>query len=302
MTNNSFPFRQEFVAYLEIELELSPYTVEGYLLDLQLFFIFLELEYFLEGVKIEGINTEHIREFMAFLKHERQNAAKTRNRKLTSLRNYFDFLKISGYLKNRENPAKKLRNARVPERLPVYLALDEAEAFLKASLTTSPYPYRDHCLMRLFLQAGPRAQELLQLETGDINLKEKELLIRGKGAKERIIPLTDSSCQVLEAHLEKRLPDYTQQEKVFLNHKGVPLSNRGVELLFHKICKKAGIRKPHLSVHKLRHTCFTMLLKEGVDIRVLKELAGHESIDSTEIYVHVANEEVRRAMDKHPLA
>ncbi len=297
-----FPFRDEFVDYLEIESELSRYTVEGYLLDLQLFFFFMELNYFQKEIRVELIKPEHIRDFLAFLKNERQNGAKTRNRKLTSIRSYFTFLKMSAYLGKGRNPARKLRNAKVPEKLPVYLIKEEAEALLRASLIDSHLPYRDYCILLILLQAGLRAQELLKLETNDINLQEKELFIKGKGSRERIIPLTDMSCQALREHLERRLPGHDSEKRIFLNHRGEPLGNRGLELLFHKIRLKANIDKPHLSVHKLRHTCLTMLLKEGVDIRVLKELAGHECIDSTEIYVHVAKEEVRKAMDKHPLA
>jgi len=127
------------------------------------------------------------------------------------------------------------------------------------------------------------------------------VLFKGKGDKQRIIPLSKSTLRALGEYLQKRLPASSKNKHIFLNNRGEPITPRGVQLLFKRICKEAEILRPELSVHKLRHTCLTLLLREGVDIVTLKEIAGHDDIGSTEIYLHVTDEEVRLAVKKHPL-
>jgi integrase/recombinase XerC len=183
----------------------------------------------------------------------------------------------------------------------VFLNLEEAEALIKASRMDSIRPYRDHAMIRLFLQTGLRLDELVRLERSDINLREGYIRVRGKGDKERLLPLTEATARALQEHLERLLPASPQIEKVFLNQRGQPITWRGVQMIFDRICRQAGLVRPGLSPHKLRHTCLTLLLREGVDLMTLKELAGHASISSTAVYAHVDLDDVRNAVEKHPL-
>lgn len=123
----------------------------------------------------------------------------------------------------------------------------------------------------------------------------------GKGNKERQVPLTEKTCRALEEYLKVRRPVSERERAVFLNKDGRAISRRGVQKLFERICVKAGLSRPGLFVHKLRHTCLTLLLQVGVDLVTLKEIAGHEHVSTTEIYLHVTQEEVRNAIEKHPL-
>lgn len=297
----NIPYAQEFKDYLDVESEFAPSTQDAIMLDLRILFFFLQLEYFDETVDITEIASEHIRGFLHFLKVVRDNSAVTRNRKLASVNIYFSFLKSGGYLGRQKNPARGLRYAKKPRNLPVYLTQEEAEKILMVAPLDSPTPFRDLAIMRLFLQTACRLQELVQLRHNNVFLNERLVKYNGKGNVERIVPLTDKTVLALNEHMERRLSVYEYVPEIFLNHRGKPLGKRGVQLLFHRIRERARIDRPGLSVHKLRHTSLTLLLRQGVDIAVLQEIAGHADIGSTEIYLHVVNEDVRQAMDKHPL-
>ena len=297
----SFPFEQEFVDYLEVELGFMPGSIETYSLHLGQFSFFLQLNYFPEGIEVKKIDPEHVRSYLYFLKQEKMCKSTTRNNKLAALSTYFDFLKVSGHLGRKKSPVKNLRKAKEPFNLPVHMTKSEAELFLKATWFDTEFPYRDYAIMKLFLQTGIRLAELVGLGKSDLDLNSGSIFVRGKGAKERILPLTESTAEALRIQLEKRPPFIDDGGYMFLNSKKYPMEKRGVQLLFHRVRKKAGIEKPGLTVHSLRHTCFTLLLKEGVDIVTLQELAGHKDIDSTSIYTHVVNEDMRKAMERHPL-
>lgn len=297
------PYGQEYIDYLDIERGLARRTMEEYWQDL-----FLFIEYMNKNnpkgnapLKLQEITTDSIRGFLTYLKEERDNGPGARNRKLASLRSYFEFLVSSEYLEGKKDPTRKIRNAKKPKTLPVFLSIEESDALIKAARINSKLPYRDYAMIRLFLQTACRVSELIGLETEDIDFSEEHILLKGKGDKERYIPLTESTSLALKDYLERRLPASQDINKVFLNHRGVPITRRGVQTVFNRTCKEAGLLKPNLSAHKLRHTCLTLLMREGVDVVTLMELAGHADISSTEIYIHVTQKDVRIAIDKHPL-
>ena len=171
--------------------------------------------------------------------------------------------------------------------------LESAGAFRNPELNVA--------MFRFFLQTGCRIGELLTLDLDRLNLKERSVRLIGKGNKERQVPLTEKTCQVVEDYFKVRRPVSELETAVFLSKDGRAISRRGVQKLFERICVKAGLSRPGLSVHKLRHTCLTLLLQEGVDLVTLKEIAGHEHLSTTEIYLHVTQKEVRNAIEKHPL-
>jgi len=155
--------------------------------------------------------------------------------------------------------------------------------------------------MQLF-QTVLRLDEMTRLERGDINLEEEcARVVRGKGDKERLVPLTETTIKALKTHLERMLTVSIDIRKVFLNQHGKPVTRRGVQMIFERICNAAGLVRKGLSPHKLRHTCLTLLYREGFDLMTLKELVGHDDIGSPEIYAHVDMSDVRRAVGKHPL-
>ncbi|EEG77469.1 tyrosine-type recombinase/integrase [Dethiobacter alkaliphilus] len=299
MKEESFPYQQEFTDYLEIERGLSDGTVEGYRRDLNIFTQLMVREFFPQGMILDQLETKHVRRFLVYLKKERSNDAGTRNRKLASLRSYFSFLEIQGYVES--NPVQQLKNVKTAKLLPVFLTKDESDRLINAARMHNKPPYRDYAMMRVLLQTGCRLDEMVSLNLDSLNLEDRYMRIIGKGNKERMIPLTDKTCAALAEYLAGRLPEDKNEQAVFLNQRGRRISHRGVQLIFNQTCKEAGLNKERLTVHKLRHTCFTMLLNAGVDLPTIKDIAGHENISSTEIYVHVTQREIRSAMAKHPL-
>lgn len=299
MLREKFPFEQEYVDYLEIELGLSGRTIGSYCQVIRFFVRFLKEKWFAEELDVTEIEEKHIRNYLAYLKKERLNSPRSRNSHLVALRSYFGYLEIQGCMMNKKNPTRRLKNVKFAKKLPVFLNLDEAKAILAAA-KGSPHSKRDFAIMKLFLQTGCRLSELLQLEISQINLKEKHVRFLGKGSKERIVPLTDSTCQAIMDYLAVRPPAALNSKQVFLSVYGWPISASNVYSLFESICIRAGIQQENVSIHTLRHTCFTLLLKAGVDIATIKEIAGHEDINTTSIYLHVTQNEVRTAMEKHP--
>ena len=204
-------------------------------------------------------------------------------------------------MKFKRNPARRIKKAREPVSMPVILSLEEAKILVKAARHYAFRPYRDHAMMQLFLQTGLRIDELTRLERDDLNLREEYIRVRGKGDKGRLVPLTETTIKALQTPLERMLPRSPEIKRVFLNQHGRPITTRGVQMVFDRICQAAGLIKKGLSPHKLRHTCLTLLYREGVDLMTLKELAGHDHTCSTEIYAHVDMGDVRKAVEKHPL-
>jgi len=296
------PYEQEYIDYLDIECGNQLRSIEAYLIDLRVFFRYLRNKSY-QQIPVEPslINHEQIREFLDYMVDVRKNGPRARNRKLAAIRNYFNFLVLEGLLKFKRNPARRIKKAREPVSIPVILSLEEAKVLVKAARLYAFRPYRDHAIMQLFLQTGLRLDELTRLERGDINLEEEYVRVRGKGDKERLVPLTETTIKSLQIHLERMLPRSPAITKVFLNQHGRPVTRRGVQMIFERICNAAGLVRKGLSPHKLRHTCLTLLYREGVDLMTLKELAGHDDIGSTEIYAHVDMSDVRKAVEKHPL-
>ena len=294
-----FPYRKEYSDHLLVERGVSVATVNGYGLDLELFFGHLAVQLQKE-VAPGQIEPVHILGFLTHSARERGNVAKTRNRKLAALKSYFGYLERYGKLGGGENPVKRFQSVRTPKRLPVYFTEEEAAALLEAAAAFR-YPARNVAMFRFFLQTGCRIGELLSLELSRLDLKGRTVRLIGKGNKERQVPLTERTCRALQEYLEVRRPVCANEPAVFLNKDGRAISRRGVQKLFERVCERAGLSRPGLSIHKLRHTCLTLLLQQGVDLVTLKQIAGHENISTTEIYLHVTQKEVRQAIEKHPL-
>ncbi|MDW7685375.1 MAG: tyrosine-type recombinase/integrase [Bacillota bacterium] len=294
----TFPCEQSFVDYLAIERGLTERSIEAYCIDLRVFAGYMDER--AAGWDVAGVTDKHVRGFLGYLKKERDNGPITRNRKLASLRSYFQFLELEGHIREATSPTRRLRDVKTSRTLPVFLNQADGEALLSGAKMDSRYPERDYALIQFFLQTGCRLNEVVQMELDHLHLGEGYVRVRGKGGRERFVPLTESTCRALEAYLVVRSPK-VQTKRVFLSHRGIAISRRGVQELFERICKKAGVEREKLSVHKLRHTCLTLLMKAGVNLVTLQEIAGHENISTTGIYVHVTRNEVRAAMEKHPL-
>lgn len=294
----------------------SPRTVDGYYLDLRSFIRFLmvknsvvsnDLDY--SEIKIANADFSLIKnatrkdamEFLSEFQRNRGNHAKTRSRKVSAIRSFYKYLTVSAG-KLTENPMLNLETPSLKKALPKYLTLEQALELLTHVETS--FTERDFCIITLFLNCGMRLSELCGINLSDIH--DNRLKLLGKGNKERIVYLNNSCLSAIDSYLTvlnsgekiKRV----DKNALFLNNRGKRISPRRVEQIVEECLQKAGLGNMGISPHKLRHTAATLLYQDaGVDIRVLKELLGHESLATTEIYTHVSNRQIEDASNKSPL-
>jgi site-specific recombinase XerD len=295
-----YPYYDQYSKHILIIKGLQESTYRNYDREIRLFFAYLDKEYnpkIREPVQIEPL---YILKYLNSEIKRSGNPDQIRYRILLVLRSYFDFLDRYGYLKGGLNPTLRFKLKKPKKRLPVYLTLEEAEKFLEAA-NTGKYAVRDHAMFRFLLQTGCRMGELLNLRLdSSFDFEAWKVRITGKGNRERIIPLTEKTCRALQEYLKVRKPAEKGEQAFFLNSQGRPIRASTVRRQFRMICNKAGLHKAGLTVHKLRHTCLTLLLNAGVDLVTLKQIAGHQYIRTTAVYLHVSEEQLRRAVEKHP--
>lgn len=294
----------------------SPRTVDGYYIDLRSFIRFLmiknsvvssDLDY--SEIKIDSANFELIKnatrqdamEFLSEFQRNHDNQAKARSRKVSAIRSFYKYLTVSAG-KLTENPMLNLETPSLKKALPKFLTLEQALELLTHVETN--FTERDYCIITLFLNCGMRLSELCGINISDIH--DNRLKLLGKGNKERIVYLNNSCLTAIDNYLAvlnsgekiKRV----DKNALFLNNRGQRIGPRRVEQIVEECLQKADLDGMGISPHKLRHTAATLLYQDaGVDIRVLKELLGHESLSTTEIYTHVSNRQIEDASNKSPL-
>ncbi len=319
--NESPQLVKDFVGYKLSIQNRSPKTVEQYELDLTIFFRYLlakraglptmgeEFDKIdLSAVDlsfIRSIREEDIYDFFGYLTRERNNKAKARARKLSSLKSFFRYLEVTKKLIDK-NPAANIEAPGVKRALPKFLSLDESLLLLETieNDTASESRLRDYAIVTLFLNCGMRLSELCGINLTDVDKDMRSLRVLGKGAKERVIYLNDACREAMENWLKVR-QEMTIKDKnaFFLSRLGKRISNKTVQWMIYKYLDRAGLGNRHLSVHKLRHTAATLLYQEGgVDVLVLKDILGHEQLNTTQIYTHVSNRQLEEAVGKNPLA
>ena len=312
---------KDFMNYKLSIQNRSPKTIEQYELDLIIFFRYLIArdkglptsgEIFdhidTSGITIENIRAiteEDVYDFFLFISKERQNKVKARARKLSSLKSFFRYLEVTKKVIDK-NPAANIETPSVKNALPKYLTLDESLLLLETieQDSASENRERDYCIVTLFLNCGMRLSELCGISLTDIDANLRSLRVLGKGAKERILYLNEACQDALRTWLVTR-EKYTIKDKnaLFISSRGKHISNKTVQWIIYKYLDRAGLGNRHLSVHKLRHTAATLMYQEGgVDVLVLKDILGHEQLNTTQIYTHVGNRQLEEAVKRNPLA
>lgn len=299
-TAHDIPCKEKYLRFMFTERGLATGTIENNLMRLKQFIRFMQNEFGMEVFDPIQILPSHIRRYLFYLKNERGNSPGTRNGKLAALGSYYNFLECYELIEEEHNPTRLVRKARVPSRLPVYLTLEEAKELLDVAAASSQ-PERDIALLRVALQTGLRVGELVSLRVSDINFKERTLFVQGKGNRERMVPLTVNTCEALHDYLKVRKPYLPQVRALFLNQCGSGMTGELLNSTFRHLCQGAGLQKKGLSSRNLRHTCLTLLMQAGADLRAIQKLAGHKSLRSTQIYLHVSQKQLKDAMKKHPL-
>lgn len=296
----------------------SERTVDGYYMDLRLFFRFIKVTKQLNNNftdfnknKIDDlpvsiliqITRPDIYAFLNYTLSNRENKAKSRARKISSLRSFFKYITTkTTYLS--ENPAIDIDLPSTKKSIPKYLSLEESITLL--SSVQGDFVERDYCIITLFLNCGMRLSELVGINYSDI--KENTIRLLGKGNKERIIYLNDACINAIEQYQNYKLHRYLKtkpkdEKALFLTTRGTRISARRVQQIVEQCLNLANLNGQGYSPHKLRHTAATLMYQHGnVDIRVLKEILGHEDISTTEIYTHMSNKKMEDAAGSSPLA
>ncbi len=280
---------EQFMDYLSFERGLSDRTLSAYGLDLAKLFAFL-VE--LGRTRPEEIRSQDLREFVFHLKDSGLAPASIR-RALSSIRSYFGFLLEEGILET--DPSEKLETPRAWRKLPDVLSVAEMEGLLNAPDPDSALYWRDRSILEVLYATGMRVSELVALGMGDVDLGEGTCVVFGKGAKERMVPLGTFARRALERYLAEVRPGLEKGKgggKVFLNHRGRPLTRMAIWSLVKKYAARAGVQRD-VSPHTLRHTFATHLLEGGADLAAVQELLGHADISTTQIYTHVDREYLR---------
>ncbi len=312
-------YLNSFLDYSITILNKSPNTIKEYNYDLAMFLKFIMLHFNLASSKdfkdinisnlsldvIKKIELNDIHAFLAYLTTTYHSKAATRARKVSSIRAFFNYLSQKANLIDK-NPAQNLETPKIEKRMPKYLTLDDSKKLLSVTSDEERNKERDYAIITLFLNCGLRLSELIGININDISFDDAKMTVIGKGNKERTIYLNKACLQAINSYLEVRPKIGIKPSSIkalFLSERKERISKRTVQYVVDKELRRAGLDTKKYSTHKLRHTAATLMYQYGnVDIRALQELLGHESISTTEIYTHVANEQVRNAVEVNPLS
>ena len=317
---------REYAEYTVVIKGNSEKTVCEYLLDLRTFFRFMISKWNgmdlidvskddFEKISIKGINENDVKritqkniiEYLMFAGYQRDNSPTTRMRKLSALRSFFKYAHVKEHIID-VNPTSDVDAPKKAATLPKYLTVEESVKLIETVKNDkeSKTRVRDYAIIVLFLNTGMRLSELVGLNMESIDPEITMIKVLGKGSKERMIYLNKAARAALIEYLRQRLdPKHvrTSSNAVFLSGRESRISNKTVQWMVQKYLKMAGLGAKGLSVHKLRHTAATLMYQSGkVDIRVLKDILGHEQLNTTQIYTHVVDRNLEEAVENNPLS
>ncbi len=283
---------------MKVEKGLAKNTVLAYGRDLGKFARFIARS----QKQLEGVTRDDIVDFLASLYRQKLDSRSVA-RHLVSLRNFFRFALLEGYVQS--DPTLTLESPRVRLSLPTYLRLEEVDRLLAQPGTSKPLGIRDMAILEVLYSTGLRVSELVGLRVGDLEMKMGCLRCIGKGDKERLVPIGRKAIQVVERYLLesrplllRKAPAGPANPYLFVNCMGGPLSRVGVWKTLAACGRRAGLRT-RLTPHKLRHSFATHLLERGADLRSVQLMLGHASITTTQIYTHVVEERLKHIYKAH---
>lgn len=283
-----------YVRYLRLERNLSPNTIEAYRNDLA------HLEAFMmrNNLKLENVTLEQLHTFAASL-HEYGITPRSQARVLSGVRSFFRFLVLDGVVES--DPTELLEWPSLPEHLPVVLTLEEIDRIEDSIDLSKAEGARNRAIIEVLFSCGLRVSELVNMKISDLYLEDRVLLVRGKGNKERLVPVSNKAIADLkrwffDRNLMKIKPG--EDDYVFLNRRGAHLTRTMILIMVKRQAEEAGIKKT-ISPHTFRHSFATALLQGGADLRSIQAMLGHEKIDTTLVYTHISNEQLRKAILEH---
>ncbi len=284
----------KFINYLEVEKDASNYTLLNYHKDLEEFAAFSNLE------DLKDITHLKLRTWLAFLK-KKNYARATVARKLAVLRSFFKFCVRENFIET--NPALSLATPKQEKKLPNFLTENEIIKLLEAPDRNTEIGLRDRAILETLYSTGMRVGELVALNTENIDFIGGVIKVRGKGKKERLLPVGECALKAVRQYLDKKVASASESGRVvFLNKRGCRINQRTIRRIVEKyikvFCNKTGI-----SPHSLRHSFATHLLDRGADLRSVQELLGHANLSTTQIYTHITTQRLKEVYSKaHPRA
>ncbi len=275
-----------FKRYLEFERNLSKNSVQAYLNDVRKLQVYSEEH----NLNVEELTSQHIREFLTWINSFGVSPF-TQARLLSGIKVFFNFMQLEHNLSH--NPAELIEAPRLPRNLPDVLSVHEIDHLIQAIDLSSPEGMRNKAMLEVLYGCGLRVSELTQLKLSNLFLEIDFIKVEGKGSKERLIPIGGEASKYLKIYIhEVRVHQPVKpgnEDFVFLNRRGSPLSRVMVFIIIKDLAKKIGLHKK-ISPHTFRHSFASHLVEGGADLRAIQEMLGHESITTTEIYTHIDND------------
>ena len=278
----------EYLEYLKYQKNYSDYTIKSYKDDVLEYLNYLNRE----ALNFKKVEYSDIRFYLMYLKDEKKDDNSSINRKLSSLRGFYKFMANEGIVKS--NVFSLVNGPKKSKKLPRYFEYNELEELFKVPDTRNPLGQRDLLLLEMLYTTGVRVGELVSIKVKDIDLNNRNILILGKGNKERFVQFGEYCEDILKEYLKdgRKILNSKDSEYLFLNNNGGELTERGVRFILDKLIKQTGINK-NISPHMIRHSFATHLLNEGCDLLTVQKLLGHESIKATQIYTHVTTDRLK---------
>ena len=290
---------KDYLYHLKQEKGASQNTIDAYMRDLSQYAEFLIKYHQIDQPEL--IEKRHIDAYLKTLR--KRNASKSIARKLTAIKSFHHFLHIERLVVT--DVAKDFSSPKISKSLPKVLSVDEVVKILEEVDKASPLGLRNKALLELIYGSGLRVSELLDIQTDDIHLTQGYVIVHGKGNKERMVPISDMALIALRNYMvngRETLIGTVRNQDLFLNRDGQKLSRQGFFKLLKKLAKDAGVTS-ECSPHTLRHSFATHLLENGMDLRTLQTLLGHEDISTTQIYTHISQKRLKESYEKaHPRA
>ena len=278
----------DYLDYLKYQKNYSDYTINNYKHDIIEYLEYLSSE----SLDFKSIEYSDIRFFLMYLKDTKKDDNTSINRKLSSLRGFYKYLAnvkiVSSNVFSLVNGPKKSK------KLPRYFEYNELEELFNVPDTRTPLGQRDSLILEMLYATGVRVGELVNIKVSDIDLGRRNIIILGKGNKERFVTYGEYCEDILKTYLNngRVILNIKQSDYLFLNNNGGQLTDRGVRFILDKLIQKTSLNK-NISPHMIRHSFATHLLNEGCDLLTVQKLLGHESIKATQIYTHVTTDRLK---------
>lgn len=310
-------FFADYLTYLDVIRGKAQRTVTEYYNDIAMFLRWEHCIYTKQPIseaadidlreitvaEMEQVNVSLLYDYIRYLRDVRGNTPRSVSRRLSAVRSLFRYLtKTKGMLTN--DPCQNLELPAVHKALPRFLTLEESQRMLRSAEDAPSHDtLRDYCIVTLFLNCGFRLSELVGMNVGDVDFYNRQVRVLGKGSKERIVYLNDACLAAVQDYLASRENPPEEPHALFLSRNHRRISKRRVQQIVENTLAASGLAGRGLSTHKLRHTAATLMYQHGhVDTLTLKEILGHQSISTTEIYTHLSSEKRQDAIDSNPLA